>query len=85
MSGKKGVTRKATVKDPAKLKSDLARMAKKYGWSVSEFSAYCLRMGVNRCLALERYKPAAVKKTKPRKAQKRVSNGVSHATNPGAA
>lgn len=71
MSGKKGTTRTATLKETAALKKNLARMAKKWGWSIKEFEAYCLRMGVNRVMALERYTPGGAKKASKKKAARR--------------
>lgn len=71
MSGKKGTTRTSTLKDAGQLKKQIARMAAKWGWSVSEFVQYLLRMGVNRVMALERYAPGgAKKKTKKKPAKK---------------
>lgn len=76
MSGKKGTTRTATMKDSKALRKNIARMAHKWGWSVKEFEEYLLRMGVNRVMALERYTPGGKKRAKKapkRKAARKAS------------
>lgn len=86
MAGKKGATRTKTIKDMGKVKKEAARLAKKYGWTTKEFLEYSLRMGVNRCLALERAEKSGGGKAKPsRKAKKSKSRKASAARKPRAA
>ena len=70
-----------TIKDMAEVRSQMEKLAKKYGWQPREFADYVMRVGLNRCMALERYgkmekaaaKPkvkAKPKAAKPKKAPK---------------
>ncbi len=54
MSGKKGTERTKTIEDETKLKAAIARFAKAWGVTSKDAQARCLRMGVNRYLALAR-------------------------------
>jgi hypothetical protein len=85
MSGKPNTSRTPAIVDPTRIRCELSRMARKWGWTVKDFTAYCLRMGVNRALSLERYGKPAPKKVGKRSAKrakiaKSSANGIATAS-----
>lgn len=74
MAGKKNAAdRKPTIEAMADVKAQLSRMAHANGWTVAEFTDYVIRMGVNRCLTLERDRAKREKGAKNKPAKKAVA------------